>query len=82
MNERVTVEVDSETLKRAREAGADLSLVLKQALRRRFPPNEQEREKIAAQWRRDNKEAVESCNNFIERHGLLASRLRYRPEHE
>ena len=83
MNERVTVEVDSETLKRARAAGVDLSFELKRALRRRLPLLSQHENELAAdQWYRDNKEAVESCNDFIESHGLLASRLRYRPEHE
>jgi len=40
MNERVTVEVevDAELLKRAREAGLDLSLELKRELDRILPP--------------------------------------------
>jgi post-segregation antitoxin (ccd killing protein) len=28
----------------------------------------------------ENSAAIGSINNFIEKHGLLASRLRYRPE--
>lgn len=39
-----------------------------------------EREKAAREWSKANKAAIESINNFIERHGLLASRLRYRQE--
>jgi post-segregation antitoxin (ccd killing protein) len=31
-------------------------------------------------WLQENSAAIDSINNFIERHGLLASRLRYRPE--
>jgi post-segregation antitoxin (ccd killing protein) len=30
----------------------------------------------------ENREAIASINSFIERHGLLASRLRYRPGRE
>ena len=42
MNERVTVEVevDAELLKRAREAGLDLSLELKRELDRILPPQQ------------------------------------------
>jgi antitoxin CcdA len=79
MNERVTVEVDAETLKRAREAGVDLSATLRRALRRELPPPTQQ---AAEEWYRDNKAAVDSCNAFIERHGLLSSRLRYRAGRE
>ena len=31
-------------------------------------------------WREQNRDAIASINAFIDRHGLLASRLRYRPE--
>jgi hypothetical protein len=34
-----------------------------------------EREK---RWLADNREAIDSINSFIDRHGLLASRLRYK----
>jgi antitoxin CcdA len=30
-------------------------------------------------WLEENREAIASINAFIERHGLLADRLRYRP---
>jgi len=36
-----------------------------------------EREK---QWLAENRDAIASINVFIEQHGLLADRLRYRPE--
>ena len=81
MNERVTVELDSEALARARAAGADISRVLDRALRRAFPPLAGANQ-TPEQWYRENKEAVDSCNNFIERHGLLATRLRYRAGRE
>jgi post-segregation antitoxin (ccd killing protein) len=33
-------------------------------------------------WRAENHAAIETINNFIEEHGLLASKLRYRAERE
>jgi len=33
----------------------------------------------AKRWRAESGEAIASINAFIERHGLLASKLRYRP---
>jgi post-segregation antitoxin (ccd killing protein) len=41
-----------------------------------------EREKAAREWYEANKAVVDSINNFIEKHGLLANRLRYRPVRE
>ncbi|MEA2996347.1 MAG: Post-segregation antitoxin CcdA, partial [Alphaproteobacteria bacterium] len=38
-----------------------------------------EREK---RWTEENRDAIASINAFIDHHGLLASRLRFRPEHE
>jgi post-segregation antitoxin (ccd killing protein) len=38
------------------------------------PINEQER-----RWVEENREAIASINAFMECHGLLADRLRYRP---
>ena len=31
-------------------------------------------------WLEENREAIASINSFIDRHGLLASKLRYRPD--
>ncbi len=31
-------------------------------------------------WLEENREAIASINAFIDRHGLLAGRLRYRPD--
>jgi post-segregation antitoxin (ccd killing protein) len=33
----------------------------------------------ARRWLEENRAAIASINAFIERHGLLADRLRYRP---
>jgi hypothetical protein len=33
-------------------------------------------------WKEENRDAIESINSFIDRHGLLADRLRLRPEDE
>jgi antitoxin CcdA len=33
-------------------------------------------------WLEENREAIASINSFIDTHGLLASRLRYRPDQE
>ena len=73
MNERVTVELDSETLKRAREAGLDLSELLTQAVRRELPPH---RKQDAQTWYAENKEEVDSYNEFISKHGLFSDGIR------
>jgi hypothetical protein len=33
-----------------------------------------------ARWSKENRQALESINAFIDRHGLLANRLRVRPD--
>jgi post-segregation antitoxin (ccd killing protein) len=61
MGERVTVELDAETLAAAREAGVDLSELLSRALRRYLPQlNASEHEQSARQWYEENKEAVDA----------------------
>ena len=78
MNERVTVEIDSETLKRAREAGLDLSDVLARALRRTLPrqKTEAERNREADAWYAENKAEVDWYNEFITKHGLFSDSTR------
>jgi antitoxin CcdA len=77
MNERVTVELDAETLSRARDAGIDLSRVLSQALRRELPPlSEAERKRAAEQWYKENKEAVDASNEYVAKHGLWSDGIR------
>ena len=77
MNERVTLELDAETLARARAAGVDLSKTLTCALHRVLPPaSEADRAAAAEQWYRENKTAVDSYNEFIAKHGLFSDDLR------
>jgi antitoxin CcdA len=77
MNERVTVELDAETLAAAREAGVDLSELLSRALRRHLPKlDAADRELAARQWYEENKEAVDAYNEMIETHGLFSDGVR------
>ena len=77
MGERVTVELDVETLAAAREAGVDLSELLSRALRRHLPQlNASEREQSARQWYEENKEAVDAYNDLIQTHGLFSDGVR------
>ena len=77
MNERVTIELDAETLKRAREAGVDLSRTLTRALRRELPPlSDEERKREAERWYQENKEAVDASNEYVEKHGLFSDGAR------
>ena len=78
MNERVTVELDAETLSRAREAGLDLSELLTRAVRRVLPAptSEEGRKRAAEQWYAENKEAVDAYNKYVEEHGLFSDGMR------
>jgi antitoxin CcdA len=77
MGERVTVELDAETLAAAREAGVDLSELLDRALRRHLPKlNAADREQAARVWYSENKEAVDAYNKMIETHGLFSDGVR------
>jgi antitoxin CcdA len=77
MNERVTIELDAETLARARAAGVDLSKTLTRALSRELPATtDAERQRAAEKWYRENKEAVDASNEYIEKHGLWSDGLR------
>lgn len=68
----VNLFVDAELLDEARRMRINVSETLERRLRTIVRA---EREK---QWLEDNREAIASINSFIERHGLLASKLRYR----
>jgi antitoxin CcdA len=72
----VNLFVDTELLDEARRLRINLSDTLE---RRLSSIVRAEREK---RWLEENRGAIESINSFIERHGLLASRLRYRPGQE
>ena len=43
-------------------------------------PAQAARAEPETQWLAENREAVASINAFVEQHGLLANKLRYRPE--
>ena len=70
----VNLFVDTELLDESRRLRINLSETLEERLRTIVRA---EREK---RWLEENREAIESINSFIERHGLLASKLRYRPQ--
>jgi antitoxin CcdA len=72
----VNLFVDVELLEEARRLRINISDTLERRLRT-IVKAEQER-----RWLEDNREAIASINTFIERNGLLASRLRYRPGRE
>jgi antitoxin CcdA len=72
----VNLFVDVELLDEARRLRINLSETLERRLRT-IVKAEQER-----RWLEENRQAIESINAFIDRHGLIASRLRYRPERE
>ena len=77
MGERITVELDAESIAAANEAGIDLSELLVQALRRRLPKlHATEREAEAKKWYEENKEAMDAYNKLIESHGLFSDGLR------
>lgn len=74
MGERITVELDSESIAAAKEAGIDLSQLLVEALRRKLPQlHAEEREAAARKWYEENKEAVDATNRMIEQDGFVFS---------
>jgi antitoxin CcdA len=72
----VNLFVDSDLLDEARRLRINLSETLERRLRT-LVRTEQEK-----QWLEENRAAIDSINAFIDRHGLLANRLRYRPGQE
>jgi antitoxin CcdA len=72
----VNLFVDTDLLDDARRMQINLSDTLERRLRT-LVKVEQER-----RWREESREAIASINAFIDRHGLLSSKLRYRPERE
>ena len=77
MNERVTIELDAEVLKRAQAAGLDLSDLLSRAVRRALPPaSEEERTRLADEWYQANKEAIDASNELMKKHGLFSDGAR------
>ena len=78
MRAGISTELDAETLKRAQEAGLDLSELLTRAVNRLVPPpkSDEERKREAEQWYAENKEAVDAYNEYVEKHGLFSDGIR------
>ncbi len=72
----VNLFVDVELLDEARHLNINLSETLEQRLRGIVQAEHEKR------WLQENREAIASINAFIDRHGLLADRLRLRSEPE
>jgi antitoxin CcdA len=72
----VNVFVDTELIDEARRMRINLSETLERRLRMMVRAEQEKR------WLEENREAIASMNAFIEKHGLLASRLRYRADRE
>ena len=70
----VNVFIDVDLIDEARRMRINLSETLERRLRTIVRADQERR------WREENREAIASMNAFLERHNLLASRLRYRPE--
>jgi len=70
----VNLFVDTELLDQARRLRINLSETLEGRLRTIV------RAELEKRWLEENREAIASINSFIDRHGLLASKLRYRPQ--
>lgn len=70
-------ELDSEAVAAAAKAGLDLSQVLLEGLYRKLPNlHAIERQEAARKWYESNKLAVDSYNDFIDRHGLFSDGVR------
>jgi antitoxin CcdA len=70
----VNLFVDAELLDEARRMRINVSETLERRLRTIVRADQEKR------WLEDNREAIASINAFIDRHGLLASKLRFRPD--
>jgi antitoxin CcdA len=70
----VNLFVDADLLDEARRLRINISETLEQRLRTIV------RAELEKHWLEENREAIASINSFIEEHGLLASKLRYRPQ--
>jgi antitoxin CcdA len=72
----VNLFVDTDLLDEARRMRINISEILERRLRSIVRAEQEKR------WLEENRAAIASINSFIERRGLLAGRLRYRPERE
>lgn len=70
----VNLFVDADLLDEARRLRINVSETLERRLRSIVRAEQEKR------WLEENREAIASINSFIEEHGLLANKLRYRPQ--
>ena len=70
----VNLFVDADVLDEARRLRINISETLERRLRSIVRAEQEKR------WLEENREAIASINSFIDRHGLLAGKLRYRPD--
>jgi antitoxin CcdA len=70
----VNLFVDADLLDEAKRMRINLSEILEQRLRTIVKAQQEKR------WLEENRAAIESINDFIDRRGLLASRLRIRAQ--
>ena len=66
----VNLSIDAELAAEAKEFGANMSATLERALR------EELRTQREQKWREDNREATESMNEYVRKHGLWAKKYR------
>jgi antitoxin CcdA len=77
MTRRVIVSLEEDVAVAAEQAGVDLSDVLSRALRRSLPQlQDKERAASDEEWRKENREAIEAINRFIDEHGLFSDGIR------
>ncbi len=70
----VNLFVDADLLDEARRLRINMSETLERRLRSIVRAEQGKR------WLEENQDAIASINSFIDRHGLLANKLRYRPD--
>jgi antitoxin CcdA len=72
----INLSVDAALLDEVRRLNINISETLEQHLRSLVRAVQEKR------WQEENRDAIASINAFIDDHGLLADRLRLRPERE
>jgi antitoxin CcdA len=72
----VNLFVDAELLDEARRLRINISDTLERRLRGIVRAEQEKR------WLAENQDAIASINSFIDRHGILAGKLRYRPDNQ
>jgi antitoxin CcdA len=72
----INLSVDAALLDEVRRLNINISETLEQHLRSLVRTVREKR------WQEENREAIASINAFIDEHGLLADRLRLRPEEQ